>query len=205
MKKYGCLLWLSLISMPAFSADASTPLASMKGTTDNLSCEHTSWASILIVGLTYVLTLLAFAVIAGALRRSTTWSLADALSEEATVTKQTGSHVPAANVAAGDAPGMGAGAAGAVQPPELPQPEMVTVLAGSTSRLVAFLGLVVILIMFLAFGSLIMLRLSGCNASDPSLSTDIDSLVKYLLGGAALFVPYGFNQIKAAVSSIFPK
>jgi hypothetical protein len=82
---------------------------------------------------------------------------------------------------------------------------MVTVLAGSTSRVIAFIGLIVIMAMFMGFGALIMLKFAACDTCNSDIGSAIESMVKYFLGGAALFVPYGFNQMKAGISSIFAK
>ena len=99
--------------------------------------------------------------VARLLRAAPAWSLADALSEEASLA---------------DA-GVGK-----------------TVLVGSTSRLIAFLGMVAILGLFLGFGVFVLWGVAETgHAPDNS-----DEFSKYLLGGVTLFAPYIVNKFAAA-------
>jgi len=70
----------------------------------------------------------------------------------------------------------------------------------STSRYVAFIGMIVLLAMFDGFGSIMLWRYGQGEKI-----ADSDAILKFLLGGAALFVPYGFNQMQKAVSSLGAK
>jgi hypothetical protein len=71
-------------------------------------------------------------------------------------------------------------------------------LVGSTSRLIALFGLIVILILFLSFGVIAIWTFGRTGKIPP----DLAELAKYLLGGAALFIPYGINQIRAAFDNV---
>ena len=71
-------------------------------------------------------------------------------------------------------------------------------LVASTSRLIALFGLIVILVLFLSFG-IITIWSFGRTGKAP---TDLAELAKYLLGGAALFIPYGINQIRATFDNV---
>ena len=100
-----------------------------------------------------------------ALWRDPHWSLAATLSEE---TSPIVSHA-------------GNGAA--------PEPQLV----GSTSRMIAAFGLMILAVMILGIGYGIMWSLFTKGAV-PNLV----GIGPYLLGGSALFAPYAFNQIKEA-------
>jgi len=72
-----------------------------------------------------------------------------------------------------------------------PAPQMV----GSASRLIAAFGLMVLAIMILGIGYGIIWSLFT-KGQIPNLT----GIGPYLMGGAALFAPYAFNQIKNAFS-----
>lgn len=72
-----------------------------------------------------------------------------------------------------------------------------TLMIASSSRLIAFLGLIVLLALFLAVGSVIIVQLSATGTV-----ADLTSVEHYFLAGLALFVPYGFNQISSAFASL---
>ena len=73
-------------------------------------------------------------------------------------------------------------------------------LVASSSRLIAFLGLIVMLILFLGFGSIGVLHLLRTGQVP-----DLDKIAGYFVGGATLFLPYLANQAKEAVSALGPK
>jgi hypothetical protein len=104
----------------------------------------------------------------------TGWSLADALSEEADVT------VP-------DDHGKPYTVNGVVV--------KKTELAASSSRLIAFVGMIAILFLFLGFGAFMLWGFAKTGTM-PSGAADI---TKYLLGGMTLFAPYVVNKF----SSVF--
>lgn len=122
-----------------------------------------------------------------ALDKHKTWSLADALSEETEAT------------AAGTTLVAG-GAAGAppVQPATSP---LVTTSLASSSRLIAFLGSIVILFLFLGFGLVALYDFATMGTLPPSTS----SVKDYLLTGLALFAPYAVNKFSSLFEGLTPK
>ena len=70
-----------------------------------------------------------------------------------------------------------------------PSPQLV----GSSSRLIAAFGLMILAIMILGIGYGIMWSLF-VKGQTP----DLTGIGTYLLGGSALFAPYAFNQVKDA-------
>jgi len=71
-----------------------------------------------------------------------------------------------------------------------------TVLAASTSRLIAFLGMIAILGLFLGFGAFVLWGV----AETGHVPEDSDEFSKYLFGGATLFAPYIVNKFASAFS-----
>ena len=70
-----------------------------------------------------------------------------------------------------------------------------TVMVGSTSRLIAFLGMIGILGLFLGFGAFVLWGV----AETGRLPEQCDQFGKFLLGGCTLFAPYMVNKFSAAV------
>jgi hypothetical protein len=106
-----------------------------------------------------------------ALLRSKDWSLADTVSEEASP-----------------------------QPAVLPADrEGKPIMVASTSRLVALLGLLGILSMFLGVGYYILWSLF-CKNTVPQLW----EIMRFFYGGAAMFAPYAVNQIRTAFEAFSP-
>lgn len=114
-----------------------------------------------------------------------TWSLADALSEETDVTPE------------GAAPT--GGAVVGAQPAQ-PTP-VVTTLHGSSSRLIAFLGSIVILFLYLGFG-LVALYVFATTGTLPASTSGVKD---YLLTGLALFAPYAVNKFSSLFEGLAPK
>jgi hypothetical protein len=81
------------------------------------------------------------------------------------------------------------------------KPTMVTVMSASVSRLIAFMGMMVILFMFLGFG--IFAMYSFAFTGEMPASTDM--VIKFLAGGMTLFAPYLVNQFSKIFESISPK
>lgn len=71
----------------------------------------------------------------------------------------------------------------------------VTLLTASASRLIAILGLIVILSLYIGMG-LLTLRAFALGGAVPSV---VDTMLKFLVGGAGLFVPYLANQVRAGL------
>jgi len=71
-----------------------------------------------------------------------------------------------------------------------------TVLTPSTSRLIAFLGMIAILGLFLGFGVFVLWGV----AETGHVPESSDEFSKYLFGGVTLFAPYVVNKFAAAFS-----
>lgn len=74
----------------------------------------------------------------------------------------------------------------------------IRVLRASSSRLIAFAGLMVMLFMYFGFG-LFLLYYFGTGQKVPT--TLVDNLQKFMLAGVAMFTPYAVNQVRAAVNT----
>ena len=73
-----------------------------------------------------------------------------------------------------------------------------TVMAASTSRLVAVFGMLVTLSMYLGIGIVAIWDLVFTARAPSSLA----ALIKFMLGGLALFAPYFVNQVRVALTSV---
>lgn len=122
-----------------------------------------------------------------ALDKHKTWSLADALSEDVDVTAE--GTVPAAGAAVG------------APPAQSPPTKVVTTLQASSSRLIAFLGSIVILFLFLGFGLVAIYHF----ATTGTLPSSTSSVKDYLLTGLALFAPYAVNKFSSLFEGLSPK
>jgi hypothetical protein len=71
----------------------------------------------------------------------------------------------------------------------------VTLLTASASRLIAVLGLIVILSMYIGLG-LLTLHAFAVGKATPSA---VETMLKFLAGGAGLFLPYLANQLRAGL------
>jgi hypothetical protein len=127
-----------------------------------------------IIVIVLVAIFIAFALIFRRLAEPTSkWSLAEALSEEADVTVN-------------DANGMPYTVGGTVV--------KKTELAASTSRLIAFIGTIAILFLFIGFGVILIFEYGRTGKVD-----NAEAVGKYLLAGLTLFAPYVVNKF----SSVF--
>ncbi len=121
------------------------------------------------------------------LSRDASWSLTDALSEKTAapaavaVVQAAVAVVPPAADAAAAPTGPGAGG------------------TASASRLVAFLGTVAMLAMFMGFG--LYAIWAAFNGKAAEARDTLKAMSSYLLYGSAMYAPYAFNQIKSAFSS----
>ena len=131
---------------------------------------QTYWTFWVIV--TLITALLAFVLLAliSGLRQSAAWSMGDALSEEA-----------------------------GNQPNPLPAGQK-PIMVASSSRLIAFLGLSVILSLYLGFGYVILWD----HFFNPNKAIDSKMLLTFLFGGATMFAPYLANQLASAFGTFFP-
>jgi hypothetical protein len=142
------------------------------------------WFVYTVILVVLVGTLVSLLLIRAALGESH-WSLADAMSEEtevtATVKDAKGDEEPML-----DASG---------------KPVMVTEMRASSSRLIALMGMMGILLMFVGFGSfsLYAFALTG------NVSPQIDKVIYFLMSGMTLFAPYVVNQFSSIFQSMSPK
>jgi hypothetical protein len=111
---------------------------------------------------------------------TSTWSLADAVSEEITVTVLDANGIPIK-----DAQGV---------------PEQVTKLGASTSRLIALMGLFAILLLYLGMGAVVLFYFGTGQGTPPGL---IDA-TKFLLSGLTLFAPYIVNKFAGVFQAMPP-
>lgn len=121
-----------------------------------------------ILAATYALVLLGVFWLAKGLRKDNAWSLGKALSEN-TIVEQNDLQTPGRTVMA-------------------PMP--------SSSRLIAFLGMIVLLATFLAFGTSMIWGL-GKTGTVP----DMEHAQGFLLAGMSMFAPYLISQGREAVKS----
>lgn len=121
----------------------------------------------IMFGAISALLVVAFLYVWGGLMKDKAWKLGDAVSEEA-----------------------------ANQPNPLPA-GVPPVMVASSSRLIALLGLLVIMVLFLGFGYSILYELFNCQMNQVSTKT----IMGFLFGGATMFAPYLANQLQTAFSS----
>jgi hypothetical protein len=128
-------------------------------------------------------SLLALLFIRAAVGNSS-WSLADALSEEAEVTAMV-TNAQGQTVAQLDASD---------------KPVLVTEMRASSSRLIALMGMMGILLMFLGFGTfaLYSFALTG------RMPADINKAISFLVAGLTLFAPYVVNKFSSMFESLSP-
>jgi hypothetical protein len=173
------LAW-SVLLLTALPAWAQAPLAASPADW----AVPSPWFVYTVVLVVLVGTLVSLLLIRAALGASH-WSLADALSEvtevTATVKNAQGDLEPRL-----DASG---------------KPLMVTEPRASSSRLIAMMGMMGILLMFVGFGSfsLYAFALTG------TVSSQIDKVIYFLMSGMTLFAPYVVNKFASMFQSVSPK
>jgi hypothetical protein len=165
-----------VVSLPAL---VSTPAWAEATTWEKPS----PWFVYAVIFIVLVGSLLALLFIRAALSDSK-WSLADALSEEAEVTAMTTKD----------------GKAEAVLD-DSKKPIMITEMCASTSRLIALMGMIVILLMFLAFGAFALYSFANTG----KMPDDINKVISFLVAGLTLFAPYVVNKFSAMFESLSPK
>ena len=135
-----------------------------------------------VIAAVLVGTLIALAATKSALAR-TNWSLGDALSEEAEVTfseKVDGVLTPRLD--------------------DNMKPIMVTELCASSSRLIAFVGLIAILAIFVGCGVFVLYFF----AMGKGLPEGLDQVYKFMLAGMSMFAPYVVNKFSSLFEWITP-
>ena len=134
-----------------------------------------AWFIYLVIIAVFAALFFALAAVRQHLGRASGWSLADALSEESDLTVLD--------------------ASGQVQL-QGNTPLKKTVLVASSSRLIALVGMLAILALFIGFGVFILWGFAetGCVPSSAS------EALKFMLGGMTFFAPYAVNKVAGAVS-----
>jgi hypothetical protein len=142
------------------------------------------WFVYTVLGVVVIGSLLTLLLVRAALIASS-WSLADALSEDVELTA------------------MGTNAAGAPAPllDAAGKPLMITQMRASTSRVIALTGSIVILLMFLGFGAFALYSFAGSG----TMPASTNEIVKFLAGGLTLFAPYLVNKFAGIFESFAPK
>ena len=141
------------------------------------------WFVYLVILVVLFGTLLSLVLIRSALHRSE-WSLADALSEETEVTATVvGADSQKKPLLEGD------------------KPVTITEMRASTSRLIALMGMMAILLMFVGFGSFSLYSFALTGA----MPAQIDKVIYFLMSGMTLFAPYVVNKFASMFESLAPK
>jgi len=172
--------WLiaSIMSVPALAEEVT-------GSGDGVvKAVPDSWFIYSVIILVLIGSLITLLVIRSALGDSR-WSIADALSEEVEITATRTDDKGVSTVIYDDAG----------------KPAMVTELRASSSRVIAFMGMIVILLMFLGFGSFALYYF----AKTGKMPDSIDKVVNYLMAGLTLFAPYIVNKFSSIFESLAPK
>lgn len=163
-------LILVLISTPVWSTEVWTP-------------PHKAFTYIVIV-IVFLGAFLAINIINSKLSRYGKWSLSDALSEEVEVTA------------------MEEDQAGVTKPKldSSGKPIMIKELRASSSRMVALMGMIVILLMFIGFGAFSLYSFANTG----KMPSSINEVIKFLLAGLTLFAPYVVNKFSSVFKSFIP-
>ena len=139
-----------------------------------------NWFIYLVIIIVLLGALVSMLIIRSSLG-NTTWSLSNALSEGIELTEMGEDGKPIMD--------------------KSNKPLMVTKLYPSSSRLVALMGMIVILLMFLAFGLFALFAF----AKTGEMPKSINEVVKFLLAGLTLFVPYAVNKFSKLFEGLAPK
>jgi hypothetical protein len=113
------------------------------------------------------------------IQRAKDWSLTEALSEE----------VPVGSVVKDAAGALVLDGEGKIQ--------HETVMKASSSRLIAFFGTIVIMMLYIGAGLAVLKNV----AADGTIPQDTDKLTTFFLSGMVLFAPYVVNKFSAIFSA----
>lgn len=81
------------------------------------------------------------------------------------------------------------------------RPITIVQMRASSSRMIALMGTLVILLMFLGFGAVALFSFANTG----TLPDSMDKVVNYLLAGLTLFAPYAVNQFSKIFESLSPR
>ncbi|WP_342320527.1 hypothetical protein [Burkholderia pseudomallei] len=154
--------------------------------TSKTNPEYTDVFVTALIGATYLISLLGIFKLWRLLNRDGSWSWGKALSDEAIVSKPP--PQPTSTILTNPD--------GTTSQTTSFEPSEYSELTSSTSRVIAVFGMVVVLFMFLGFGSVTMWRYAYFGEAKNAMD-----MMKILFGGVALFVPYGLNQFQKAISA----
>lgn len=143
-----------------------------------------SWFIYLVVFIVLFGALIAIFLIRASVEQ-TNWSLAEAVSEETQVSILENRGTPQ------ETPKLGADG----------KPIMATEMRASSSRLIALMGMMAILLMFLGFGSFA-LYYFGASGNMPPGTTEA---VQLLAAGMTLFAPYVVNKFASLFEGLSPR
>ena len=166
-------LWITGIIGITASAFAETGDLPVNSTV-NSTVSPADWFIYAVILLGLAGTIFSMLLIRTALARSQ-WSLADALSEEAEISDQ--------------------GEDGESEP------VLIRKLVPSSSRMVALMGTIAILFLFLSFGAFALFHF----AKTGKMPDGINSVVKFLTAGLTLFAPYVVNKFSKSFEALSPK
>lgn len=137
------------------------------------------WFIYAIILLAFMGSIVSMLLIRSALMNSQ-WSLADALSEQVELTEQKEDGSPLM---------------------ENNQPVLIKKMQPSSSRMVALLGTVAILFLFLSFGAFALFHF----AQSGRMPDGINKVVTFLTAGLTLFAPYVVNRFSSSFEALSPK
>jgi hypothetical protein len=167
----------------AVAPQTNTPQAATPQT-----CPAKKWSEppeYLIVGAIIIIALfscLIMLMIFSHIKADPKWSLADALSEEYQITPMNSDKIT----------------------PQLDKdgkPLIISEMRASSSRVIALVGMIVILLMFIGFGIFALYNF----AKTGQMPDSIDQVIKFLLAGLTLFAPYVVNKFSGIFDSLSPK
>jgi hypothetical protein len=147
-------------------------------TTPTLWVPPATWLLYFIPLLALFGAVVAICVIRAALKQSSGWSLADALSEEVDLPVYT----EVTDAAGHTTRSLQLGPDG--------QALLATQMRASSSRVIALMGMVAILFLFIGFGALALFSLGSTGQVPDSL----ERVVNFLVSGMTLFAPYVVNK-----------
>lgn len=171
-------------SLAASAARTASAAASAAGVAQWES--PSPWLLYLVPTVVFAVALVSMALIRSALEKSDKWSLADALSEEVEVTLM---KPPDAN--------------GKFEPLLDANNKVQTVIEmrASTSRVIALMGLMAILLLYLGFGVFALISFGRAG----TVPEHIERVIQFLLSGLTLFAPYLVNKFASIFQGLSPK
>lgn len=139
------------------------------------------WFVYTVIIVVFVIAFVVLGIVRAAVANSN-FSLGDALSEEAEVTAME-------KDAAGNAvPRIGNDG----------KPVTITVMTASVSRVIAFLGTLALLVLFIGFGTFVMYYF----ATGQGAPKDLDKIINFLIAGLTLFAPYVVNKFSGLFDTL---